>query len=174
MAKWGEGDPRWIVEERADATNVNNWHWWVSAGVLSTYTGVSLIHTHSSHLDANMLKHTRHRTGLSRVSRPHLKAHTGGTLRLMKQFDVKSVIVFLFNLKCCCLACELLASCQVDHAMLLLPAWFMKWLSSRPAPLSLYMVWSCLKCYNKLVFCCYKSCHVSGIFAKRYVFCVGN
>lgn len=29
MAKWGEGDPRWIVEERADATNVNNWHWYV-------------------------------------------------------------------------------------------------------------------------------------------------
>lgn len=27
MAKWGEGDPRWIVEERCDATNVNNWHW---------------------------------------------------------------------------------------------------------------------------------------------------
>lgn len=27
MAKWGEGDPRWIVEERADAHNVNNWHW---------------------------------------------------------------------------------------------------------------------------------------------------
>lgn len=30
MAKWGEGDPRWIVEERADATNVNNWHWYVT------------------------------------------------------------------------------------------------------------------------------------------------
>jgi len=27
MAKWGEGDPRWIVEEREDAKNVNNWHW---------------------------------------------------------------------------------------------------------------------------------------------------
>ena len=27
MAKWGEGDPRWHVEERPDATNVNNWHW---------------------------------------------------------------------------------------------------------------------------------------------------
>jgi len=27
MAKWGEGDPRWIVEERADGCNVNNWHW---------------------------------------------------------------------------------------------------------------------------------------------------
>ena len=32
MAKWGEGDPRWIVEERSDGTNVNNWHWWVEAG----------------------------------------------------------------------------------------------------------------------------------------------
>lgn len=27
MAKFGEGDPRWIVEEREDAKNVNNWHW---------------------------------------------------------------------------------------------------------------------------------------------------
>ncbi|KAF8790523.1 activator of 90 kDa heat shock protein ATPase homolog 1-like [Argiope bruennichi] len=27
MAKWGEGDPRWLVEERPDAKNVNNWHW---------------------------------------------------------------------------------------------------------------------------------------------------
>jgi activator of HSP90 ATPase len=27
MAKWGEGDPRWIVEERPDAANCNNWHW---------------------------------------------------------------------------------------------------------------------------------------------------
>jgi len=27
MAKWGEGDPRWIVEERGDSHNVNNWHW---------------------------------------------------------------------------------------------------------------------------------------------------
>jgi activator of HSP90 ATPase len=27
MAKWGEGDPRWQVEEREDGTNANNWHW---------------------------------------------------------------------------------------------------------------------------------------------------
>ncbi|XP_016050917.1 activator of 90 kDa heat shock protein ATPase homolog 2 [Erinaceus europaeus] len=27
MAKWGQGDPRWIVEQREDGTNVNNWHW---------------------------------------------------------------------------------------------------------------------------------------------------
>lgn len=27
MAKFGEGDKRWIVEERADGANVHNWHW---------------------------------------------------------------------------------------------------------------------------------------------------
>ncbi|CAN1772892.1 Activator of 90 kDa heat shock protein ATPase homolog 1 [Linum perenne] len=27
MAKLGEGDKRWIVEERTDGTNVHNWHW---------------------------------------------------------------------------------------------------------------------------------------------------
>ena len=27
MAKWGEGDARWIVSERTDGVNVNGWHW---------------------------------------------------------------------------------------------------------------------------------------------------
>lgn len=27
MAKFGEGDKRWIVEERPDGANVHNWHW---------------------------------------------------------------------------------------------------------------------------------------------------
>mmetsp|Transcript_7468 Transcript_7468/g.18998 ORF Transcript_7468/g.18998 Transcript_7468/m.18998 type:complete len:169 (+) Transcript_7468:226-732(+) len=27
MAKWGEGDSRWIVQERQDGANVNGWHW---------------------------------------------------------------------------------------------------------------------------------------------------
>ncbi|CCW61274.1 unnamed protein product [Phytomonas sp. EM1] len=27
MAKVGEGDPRWIVDDRKDGTNVNAWHW---------------------------------------------------------------------------------------------------------------------------------------------------
>jgi activator of HSP90 ATPase len=27
MAKVGEGDDRWIVSDRADGTNVNEWHW---------------------------------------------------------------------------------------------------------------------------------------------------
>ncbi|XP_034015357.1 activator of 90 kDa heat shock protein ATPase homolog 1b [Thalassophryne amazonica] len=49
MAKWGEGDPRWIVEERADATNVNNWHWterdatnWSSDKLKSLLLGVNV------------------------------------------------------------------------------------------------------------------------------------
>ena len=27
MAKYGEGDKRWIVEERPNGANVHNWHW---------------------------------------------------------------------------------------------------------------------------------------------------
>merc|ERR1711977_221879 len=27
MAVWGQGDQRWIVEDRADGQNVNAWHW---------------------------------------------------------------------------------------------------------------------------------------------------
>mmetsp|Transcript_10383 Transcript_10383/g.12150 ORF Transcript_10383/g.12150 Transcript_10383/m.12150 type:complete len:176 (+) Transcript_10383:104-631(+) len=27
MAKIGEGDPRWIVQDREDGSNVNGWHW---------------------------------------------------------------------------------------------------------------------------------------------------
>ncbi|XP_068564428.1 activator of 90 kDa heat shock protein ATPase homolog 1-like isoform X2 [Cebidichthys violaceus] len=49
MAKWGEGDPRWIVEQRTDGTNVNNWHWterdvssWSSVLLRDLLLGVSL------------------------------------------------------------------------------------------------------------------------------------
>lgn len=49
MAKWGEGDPRWIVEERADARNVNNWHWteknafpWSKDKITSLFTGFTI------------------------------------------------------------------------------------------------------------------------------------
>lgn len=28
MAKWGEGDPRWVVDEKGkEGVNVNGWHW---------------------------------------------------------------------------------------------------------------------------------------------------
>ena len=37
MALWGKGDPRWIVEERPDSKNVNNWHWWVTLSFCLPY-----------------------------------------------------------------------------------------------------------------------------------------
>ncbi|BFZ07591.1 hypothetical protein BsWGS_10630 [Bradybaena similaris] len=51
MAKWGEGDPRWIVEDRPDATNVNNWHWveknatnWSKERIKELLTGLKVEH----------------------------------------------------------------------------------------------------------------------------------
>ncbi|KOC69144.1 Activator of 90 kDa heat shock protein ATPase like protein 1 [Habropoda laboriosa] len=50
MAKWGEGDPRWIVEERPDATNVNNWHWteknacaWSQEKIKELFTNMNIV-----------------------------------------------------------------------------------------------------------------------------------
>jgi hypothetical protein len=31
MAKVGEGDPRWLVENRPDGRNVLGWHWYFAA-----------------------------------------------------------------------------------------------------------------------------------------------
>jgi hypothetical protein len=50
MAKWGEGDPRWIVEERADSHNVNNWHW-KEVGKLTRFLSIADRTRYSS--DAN-------------------------------------------------------------------------------------------------------------------------
>jgi activator of HSP90 ATPase len=50
MAKYGEGDKRWIVEDRADGTNVHNWHWaerdcleWSRARLSSLLAGLTLL-----------------------------------------------------------------------------------------------------------------------------------
>lgn len=50
MAKWGEGDPRWIVEEREDGVNVNNWHWreknctpWSVKHIQDLFKGTTLV-----------------------------------------------------------------------------------------------------------------------------------
>jgi activator of HSP90 ATPase len=50
MAKYGEGDKRWIVEERADGTNVHNWHWaerdcleWSRARLSSLLAGLTIL-----------------------------------------------------------------------------------------------------------------------------------
>ena len=49
MAKWGQGDPRWIVEERPDAHNVNNWHWnekdctsWAKPEIKALFKGIKI------------------------------------------------------------------------------------------------------------------------------------
>ncbi|KAG2488076.1 hypothetical protein HYH03_013379 [Edaphochlamys debaryana] len=46
MAKWGEGDPRWLVESREDGKNVNGWHWeekdrkeWTKARLAELFSG---------------------------------------------------------------------------------------------------------------------------------------
>lgn len=50
MAKWGEGDPRWLVEHRDDGTNVNGWHWterskieWSRQRIGELFTGVPVL-----------------------------------------------------------------------------------------------------------------------------------
>ncbi|KAG8087443.1 hypothetical protein GUJ93_ZPchr0010g10414 [Zizania palustris] len=50
MAKYGEGDARWIVQERADGTNVHNWHWaerdcleWSRARLSSLLAGLAVL-----------------------------------------------------------------------------------------------------------------------------------
>ena len=57
MAKVGEGDDRWIVEDRADGTNVHGWHWqekdampWARARFEETCVGLktTLILYHSA------------------------------------------------------------------------------------------------------------------------------
>jgi hypothetical protein len=55
MAKWGEGDPRWIVEDRADGTNADNWHWCVASHTLALLLTNPSLH-HPTHLD--VLCHT--------------------------------------------------------------------------------------------------------------------
>ena len=49
MAKLGEGDDRWIVKERDDGKNCNNWHWsekdlsgWSKAQLTELLGGISL------------------------------------------------------------------------------------------------------------------------------------
>lgn len=50
MAKYGEGDKRWIVAERADGRNVHNWHWverdcleWSRSFLSSLLSGLTIL-----------------------------------------------------------------------------------------------------------------------------------
>jgi len=49
MALKGQGDPRWLVSQRDDGKNVNNWHWteadwsdWIKKKLRSELEGISL------------------------------------------------------------------------------------------------------------------------------------
>ncbi|KAK9829498.1 hypothetical protein WJX72_006227 [[Myrmecia] bisecta] len=50
MAKLGEGDARWIVQDRPDGVNVNNWHWtekdmmpWSKKRLQELFSGLDLV-----------------------------------------------------------------------------------------------------------------------------------
>ena len=50
MAEWGKGDDRWLVENRQDGTNVNQWHWsekdclpWSRARLTELFEGAVLV-----------------------------------------------------------------------------------------------------------------------------------
>ncbi|KAM5143711.1 activator of 90 kDa heat shock protein ATPase homolog 2 isoform 2-T2 [Callospermophilus lateralis] len=62
MAKWGQGDPRWIVEEREDGTNVNNWHWterdatsWSKGKLRELLVGIT-VENEAGHCEVSELK----------------------------------------------------------------------------------------------------------------------
>jgi activator of HSP90 ATPase len=50
MAEWGKGDGRWIVDNRVDGANVNQWHWsekdclpWSRSRLTELFMGVPLV-----------------------------------------------------------------------------------------------------------------------------------
>eukprot|EP01088_Endostelium_zonatum_P002284 TRINITY_DN1279_c0_g1_i1.p1 TRINITY_DN1279_c0_g1~~TRINITY_DN1279_c0_g1_i1.p1 ORF type:complete len:377 (+),score=108.92 TRINITY_DN1279_c0_g1_i1:70-1200(+) len=66
MAKVGEGDLRWIVHERQDGTNVNNWHWteknclpWVQGKVEQAYKGARLVEAGEMMLEVKEVSHVK-------------------------------------------------------------------------------------------------------------------
>nr|XP_012416904.1 PREDICTED: LOW QUALITY PROTEIN: activator of 90 kDa heat shock protein ATPase homolog 2 [Odobenus rosmarus divergens] len=62
MAKWGQGDLRWIVEDREDGTNVNNWHWtkrdatrWSQGKLRDLLVGI-VVENEAGHVEISELK----------------------------------------------------------------------------------------------------------------------
>ena len=63
MAKYGEGDKRWIVEDRPDGTNVHNWHWsetncleWSKTFFNNLFTNLKIIDDHENNLQITVKK----------------------------------------------------------------------------------------------------------------------
>eukprot|EP01089_Gocevia_fonbrunei_P004982 TRINITY_DN1509_c0_g1_i2.p1 TRINITY_DN1509_c0_g1~~TRINITY_DN1509_c0_g1_i2.p1 ORF type:complete len:321 (+),score=69.16 TRINITY_DN1509_c0_g1_i2:131-1093(+) len=66
MAKVGEGDPRWIVADRQDGTNVNNWHWteknflpWFVENINKLYKNLPIITNDHSTISITTVEHVK-------------------------------------------------------------------------------------------------------------------
>ncbi len=68
MAKFDESDPRWIVEERDDGTNVKNWHWTEKDCTLWSKTRLAQLLTDVTLIDSNDASVTIKLTGPEKVT----------------------------------------------------------------------------------------------------------
>jgi hypothetical protein len=87
MAKFDEADPRWIVRDREDGTNVNGWHW----------EEKDLLPRFQTALNEQLLGHTLFENDVGKVSIKKIDSCTGefsGNQRKGKRF-----IVYEFEIK---------------------------------------------------------------------------
>ena len=87
MAKFDEADPRWIVKEREDGTNVNGWHW----------EEKDLLPRFQTALNEQLLGHTLFENDVGKVHVKKIDSCTGefsGNQRKGKRF-----IVYEFEIK---------------------------------------------------------------------------
>jgi hypothetical protein len=87
MAKFDEADPRWIVRDREDGTNVNGWHW----------EEKDLLPRFQAALNEQLLGHTLFENDVGKVSVKKIDSCTGefsGNQRKGKRF-----IVYEFEIK---------------------------------------------------------------------------
>ena len=98
MAKFDEADPRWIVKERQDGTNVNGWHW----------EEKDLLPRFQTALNEQLLGHTLFDNDIGKISIKKIDACTGefsGNQRKGKRFIVYE---FEINLNSKQLSCRAL------------------------------------------------------------------
>ena len=87
MAKFDEADPRWIVRDREDGTNVNGWHW----------EEKDLLPRFQTALNEQLLGHTLFDNDIGKISIKKIDSCTGefsGNQRKGKRF-----IVYEFEIK---------------------------------------------------------------------------
>lgn len=123
MAKWGEGDSRWIVEDREDGKNVGAWHWeernmrdWaekrlqqmISEGAPRTSAGdCTVVLASLKELKGDCHLHTRKGTFSSGASRHHLAprfspvVHTTPEIYMRSQLQSWDNAALFHSLHCC-------------------------------------------------------------------------